>query len=219
MSTYNGEKFLDKQMQSIVSQKDVDDIKIRILVRDDGSTDGTIDILNKWKKRIDISIIKGENIGARNSFFVLLNSAPKSDYYAFCDQDDIWNYDKIAKSLNCIIKDKTLYFSNVEYIDKNDYSLKKNLLSKDFALSLERLFMCNPANGCTMVWDDGIQEVLKKVNNSSFTMHDEFVCMVAFVAGNVVYDEIPSMKYRIHGENVTQQRSLRKKYENIKDVE
>ena len=160
MSTYNGQLFLDKQFESLYRQENLNDFEVNIVVRDDGSKDGTIQIINKWSEKLNITVYCGDNIGARNSFFWLIINAPESDYYAFCDQDDIWKNDKLSNSINKIKEahsSKTLYFSNLQYIDCIDNNLNKNMLSNKFTLSLERIFMCNPANGCTMVWDKALQ--------------------------------------------------------------
>ena len=99
MSTYNGEKYLDKQLESILNQnvKNVD-----ILIRDDGSKDNTIKIINKWlvefPKRIKLET--KENIGVVKSFFELVKAAPIDyDYYFFSDQDDYWSEKKLEKAI------------------------------------------------------------------------------------------------------------------------
>ena len=218
ISTYNGEKFLEKQLESIKNQKLPNDLDIRIYARDDGSKDGTIRILQEWKKELNIEIIKGENIGARKSFYWLLMNTPRADYYAFCDQDDIWKLDKIEKAISTIQSGYDMYFSNVEYIDENDCPLGSNLLRNDFSLSLRRIFMCNPANGCTMMWNNKIHEMLKEIEYKTFTMHDEFVCTIASIFGKVYYDSEASMFYRVHASNVTQSDSIQKKYKLWKEI-
>ena len=88
MSTYNGEKYLSEQLNSLLLQENVN---IKILIRDDGSTDNTHKILNFYSSNYpNISWYTGENKGPALSFMDLLFNAPESDYYAFCDQDDVW---------------------------------------------------------------------------------------------------------------------------------
>ena len=85
LSTYNGEKFIKHQIQSLLAQRGVD---LQIVIRDDGSTDETIRILKSFNNN-KIKIIKSnENLGPAKSFINLLNIVGDSDYYAFCDQDD-----------------------------------------------------------------------------------------------------------------------------------
>ena len=87
LSSYNGETYLDEQLESIEAQKDV---QTRILVRDDGSTDHTCDILDQWQQKTNLKWYCGENIGPARSFMDLLRQAGDSYYYAFSDQDDYW---------------------------------------------------------------------------------------------------------------------------------
>ena len=218
MSTYNGQKYLEKQLNSIYDQKGLEDFEVQIVVRDDGSQDDTVQILESWSDRISIIIYRKNNVGARESFYWLIKNAPKSDYYAFCDQDDIWKNTKLSTALKALKAEKSLYFSNVDYIDGDDQNLGKKLLSDQFSLSLERVFMCNPANGCTMVWDHALHQDLLTIPYDTFTMHDEFLCIVALVKGSVVYDAKSSMSYRLHGMNVTQSNSLKKKYKIWKQI-
>jgi len=218
MSTYNGATYLNQQLKSIYNQKGLNDFLVSIICRDDGSKDNTLEILDSWADKLNIFVLKGENIGARNSFFYLLNNAPDADYYAFCDQDDIWYENKLKRSIQSLKNKHDLYFSNIEYIDENGSSLRRKLLSPDFMLSLKRIFMCNPANGCSMVWNKNLQSILLKVPEETFTMHDEFVCTLAYLFGNVEYDETPSMGYRLHGQNVTQSKSIIKKIKLWKSI-
>ena len=89
LSTYNGEKFLEEQLESILNQKG--DFLLKILVRDDGSRDGTLEILEKYSKKIEMQIIRGENIGVNNSLRELfMNCDIDCDYFAISDQDDVW---------------------------------------------------------------------------------------------------------------------------------
>ena len=98
MSTYNGEKYLREQVKSIFQQEQV---KVSLYVRDDGSTDNTIKIINELQKEYDnIFLIKGENIGWRRSFRYLIDNVPtKYEYYAFSDQDDFWLKRKLIRAI------------------------------------------------------------------------------------------------------------------------
>lgn len=212
LSSYNGGTYLAEQLESIYKQRGLDGFSVEIICRDDGSSDNTLDVLNEWKDKLNITIAAEKNIGARESFFKLLREAPESDYYAFCDQDDVWHEDKLIRAIEMIKGNRTLYFSNIEYVDEDGMPLHRNLLDSDFIFSLKRLLICNPANGCSMVWDKEMQLVLKQIPYDTFTMHDEYLATVAALFGNVVYDSIPSMGYRLHNQNVTQSNSLKKKF-------
>ena len=87
MSTYNGEKYIQEQLESILTQTYHN---IKIYVRDDGSSDQTLEILKKYENENKIILLKGTNKGFIGSFLTLLKECEEADYYAWCDQDDIW---------------------------------------------------------------------------------------------------------------------------------
>lgn len=101
MSTYNGEQYIGEQLDSILSQTYSD---IKLLIRDDGSTDSTIDVLEQYKKVYpNIDYYVGDNIGVVRSFYDVLGRIPKDvDYIACCDQDDVWFPDKIETAVNVL---------------------------------------------------------------------------------------------------------------------
>ena len=95
MSTYNGEKYLKEQIESILNQEKVE---VNILIRDDGSCDKTLKIIKELSKNPKISYYEGKNIGPAKSFMDLVNkSGDKFNYYAFADQDDIWMPNKTKR--------------------------------------------------------------------------------------------------------------------------
>lgn len=96
MSTFNGEKFIREQIESILAQENVN---IKLLVRDDGSTDKTLDILNEYKNKGKLNYYIGKNLGPQLSFMHLLQNAPYCEYYAFADQDDVWLKDKLSTAI------------------------------------------------------------------------------------------------------------------------
>ena len=92
ISTYNGEKYIREQIESILAQSYPD---IRIYVRDDGSKDDTAKILWEYSEKKLIRFVRGRNVGYGRSFGRLLRIAKEGDFWAFCDQDDIWLPDKV----------------------------------------------------------------------------------------------------------------------------
>ena len=97
ISTYNGEKYLAEQLDSLLNQTYQN---IKIFIRDDGSKDKTIDIIKEYQKKSEkIFLTEGKNIGFINSFFELLKLSNNADYYAYCDQDDVWMEDKIERAV------------------------------------------------------------------------------------------------------------------------
>ena len=119
LSTYNGERFLEEQLESIVAQKGVTPI---IIVRDDGSTDNTCKILDKWQKKNALRWYNGPNMGPARSFLNLLRDSDDEDYYAFSDQDDYWLPEKLDVAISKLApyKDEpALYFCQTQLVDKN----------------------------------------------------------------------------------------------------
>ena len=220
MSTYNGEKYIEEQLDSIKSQKGLDNYDLIVIIRDDGSDDRTIEKINKYNGILNIKVFQGRNIGSKHSFLNLLKRNIKSDYYAFCDQDDIWNESKLYRAINTLEDGFDLYFSNAECISGDGNDLNKKLLSDDFNINLRRIFMCNPAIGTTMVWNSRLNDILldKLSIFDKFTMHDEYVLTIAYLLGKVYYDPIASIKYRIHNNNVTVSHNLISKIKISKNI-
>lgn len=213
LSTYNGDKFLREQLNSLYSQNDV---KIHILVRDDGSKDNTVMILNEYKSHYgNMTILAQTNIGCARSFYYLINYAvtemEKYDYYAFCDQDDVWLPEKLHKAiekLNDYEGNNKLYFCCSNYVDSELKLIRKTNPPKyfDYKTSVFR----NPALGCTMVFDRKLLELSnykykeRILSESHLLLHDAWFFMCANFLNSYIYsDEYAFINYRQHGGNVT----------------
>ena len=204
MSTYNGERYLAEQLDSILIQRGVD---VTILIRDDGSTDNTIHILNDYaSKNINLTYYQGTNVGPCMSFFDLLKHAYGYDYYAFSDQDDVWDEDKLVSAITKLEKfdsnSPLLYCSNLNVVDEklNFYRIchsdSYNLNNK--LLGLVEFF----AVGCTEVFNQKAVDVSLQYWSKDCLMHDSWLFMICNFLGNVYYDTIPHINYRQHGNNV-----------------
>lgn len=205
LSTYNGEKYLDEQLESIVAQKGV---TTRILARDDGSTDQTHDILERWKEKSPaLSWYTGENIGPAQSFMQLLNRADDSCYYALSDQDDYWLSDKLQVAVGKLESYEgrpALYFCQTELVDKNLNRIDSVIIHPrlTFGESLVYQFV----GGCTMVMNRALRNIIKTYAPQYLSMHDVWIYDVAQAIGaHVVFDNTPHILYRQHGDNVTGQ--------------
>ena len=205
MSTYNGEKFLREQLDSILKQKDVE---IRLCIRDDGSSDKTLSILDEYASK-SVTILKGDNIGAKFSFLYALQKAPDADYYAFSDQDDVWDDDKLTIAISKIKEteknnsDKPLLYSGrTRLVDLNLNFMQngKNHHRRDVK------WLCGEplsAAGCTMVFNKKLKDIVASYIPVNFPMHDAWVTNVCLaVGGKIVYDDIPHISYRQHSSNV-----------------
>lgn len=209
MSTYNGEKFLTEQIDSILKQNDVD---VFILIRDDGSQDNTIDILKCYKEKYPnlISLVLGENIGFSGSFHELTIIASKKyalqfDYFAFSDQDDVWlpNKLKIAgdylKQNSLIENIPLLYCSNLNVVDEKLQKLRvmRNFESFDKATA----FVQSVATGCSCVFNVTALNHFADTFNIKLYFHDYWMFLIALYGGKVIYDKNSYILYRQHGNN------------------
>ena len=213
LSTYNGEKFLEEQLQSLIQQKNVE---VRILVRDDGSTDGTVSILDRWKNDRLLNWYTGDNVGAGKSFVDLLFKVPQSDYYAFCDQDDVWLPNKLELSLLKMEQCESIHLDKPIIIHTDMWGVNKDLelisdsfwkyskLRPDILNTFKYLAICNSVNGCTMLLNNAARDiVIQKYFVQSLVLHDVLVSLiVAYNNGIIDYVETPTMLYRQHGSNV-----------------
>lgn len=115
MSTYNGEKFVREQIQSIIFQKISEQYILELFVRDDGSTDTTPKIVDLIASQFadKISVVKDEsgNLGVKKSFIKLVENID-ADFYFFADQDDIWLTDKVETMVN-ILNEHAAYSAGV----------------------------------------------------------------------------------------------------------
>lgn len=202
LSSYNGEKYIKNQIESILKQEDVE---VSLLIRDDGSNDKTLDIIEKMaKENKNISYYQGENIGVAKSFMNLVNKAKEADYYAFADQDDIWMPKKIISAIKKLenVKDKpSLYISALEIVDEKLDTIEIKKVSGNFTFEGEMIK--NFAVGCTMVFNKELCNILKKYNPSYIIMHDSWITRVCYaIGGNVIIDDNTYIKYRQHQNNV-----------------
>jgi len=203
LSTYNGEKFLEQQLESISKQDYLG--KIVLYVRDDGSNDNTLEILKLWKDRLKIIYYNDEkNLGAAMSFWRLFLSAPKAKYYAFVDQDDVWDTNKLRKAIEALSKrkSKALWFSNYRLIDKFGNVVNDAYNKIPPVLTVSSQLVCGIAQGCSMVFNSELYQYCKDKNIKYIPMHDTIVFSYALAAGEVIYDNNPLFSYRVHENNV-----------------
>lgn len=204
LSTYNGQTYLQEQLNSILSQKFKGNISV--VVRDDGSSDNTLTILKEWKHKENILVIPGENVGPKASFFELIKQSPPSDFYAFCDQDDVWESDKVAAGVEKLLAmpqaEPNLFFSNAELVDGQLVSYGELFHKVVPNYTVVGSMVCNPALGCTTMFNIHLMDIVKTVDPVHTPMHDKFVLLTALLLGNVTYDHVASMRYRQHNLNV-----------------
>lgn len=206
LSTYNGEKYVKEQIDSILNQTYRN---IEIMVRDDGSKDNTVTILRTYEKKGKISLVCEENIGFMNSFFWLVNNAKHADYYSFADQDDVWLENKIELAINSLNtyneKEPSLYFSDYDFYDEN-----MNFIGHNKSLNYPlQIFYAITGKECALGFSSVINYTLKEMvkNNTpdvnDLYGHDFWFYLIALSTGRVFYDRQVTAKYRRHSKNVS----------------
>ena len=208
LSTYNGETYIEEQLDSLLRQKDVD---LRIVIRDDGSKDNTIKIIEDYIKNntsgAGITLLESDgNLGPAKAFLELLKKAPSADYYAFCDQDDVWFDDKLSTAISMIRgadpsgEKPVLYHSNLAITDSQLNTIR--ISSKAVPASKYTCLVDNVVTGCTAVMNKPLYELLTSKEAGDITMHDAWINIVASFFGQVVFDESAHIYYRQHEHNV-----------------
>ena len=204
LSSYNGEKFIAEQIQSILNQLDV---RVHLFIRDDGSSDRTVEIINQYAAQHSrISVSAGDNIGVVKSFFYLLEHVDESfDYYAFADQDDVWKSDKLKKATKILVDNDqnipAMYYSRLEFTDEQLNPIGLSIIPTN--RGFQNALVQNQATGCTVVINKIAREVLVSRLPNWALMHDWWIYLVISATGNVFFDEYPGILYRKHGNNVT----------------
>ncbi len=212
MATYNGEQYIEEQIQSLQKQTYSDWV---LFVRDDGSTDATAVILEE-KSRQDnrihvLSSIPGGGSAKEN--FALIHTYVKENYdfsyFMFCDQDDVWLPDKIEvsmKRMKRVQKDSlpVLIHTDLKVVDEHlnvlgDSFIKYRALNPRIQ-DINHLLAQNNVTGCTMLWN-------KELNNridlkvDGIAMHDWWIAILASLYGRIEYLFKPTILYRQHGDN------------------
>jgi len=205
LSAYNGEKFIRQQLDSLIEQTHQN---ISILVRDDGSSDGTRNILDEYKKNGLIDYYSDKNLGVVSSFLDLVRKAdPACDYYAFCDQDDYWEPEKIARAVGMLSGHKVelplVYGSQIKIVDQDLKLLRSSHDKRIKKTGFGNAMLENVITGCTAVFNQAMREALLCVKNErGIFMHDWLLYLIGSSMGKVIYDQEPTLHYRQHNLNV-----------------
>ena len=210
LSTYNGEAFLPELLASVIAQTHTD---WTLLVRDDGSTDQTTNIVDTYAsdepriRRVDDD---AGQLGPAGSFMALLSHVKQADAFAFCDQDDVWYPQKLAWSLTALDElDHPLaavatdaHIADTDLVVTNPSALAAH--GVDTTVDLGRLFINNVAIGATMV---GTPELARRATELAQQfeprMHDWWCALVAAHGGRLGVLPKPTMKWRRHSQTVS----------------
>ena len=213
LSTYNGAKHLAKQLDSIFSQQGVD---VVCYMRDDGSKDGTVGIAREYSKTHNLIIDEGVNIGHQRSFMQALRDAPKGDYYAFADQDDMWFPEKLKCAVEMLQQWREegplMYHSNRLSVDENLKPFRHQMKRVARPLTRESALTQEFAQGCTIVMNPAARELVCRYLPEKKYYHDYWCGMINYMFGTIIYDERPQMYHISHGENSSTEGHLMKSW-------
>lgn len=226
LATYNGEKYLKEQLDSILNQTYKN---IRIIISDDCSKDTTPEILKEYQKkddRIELHIQKN-NLGVVKNIEFLLRKV-KSPYYMLADQDDYWLPEKAEKSLEKLKEEKAdLVFGDLEVVDKNlntmyrsfnDYMLLTRKINK-YINSYKVNYLYNCITGCTVLAKkETIEKIIPLPTNSKRVLHDHWIGLMVALNGKLAYVPEKYIRYRQHGNNEVGTEKISHGFKKLKQV-
>jgi glycosyltransferase involved in cell wall biosynthesis len=198
MSVYNGSKFLREQIDSILEQSGV---AVRLLIRDDGSTDDTINILSSYGDRIQV--ITGQNLGAAESFMEVAFRAPlDADYFAFSDADDVWQTDKLARGISAI-KDEGVaatYASPMHLVTETMEPIGPSIWL-GARHSFGHALVQGGIGGATSIMNNKMFRLFRRERPQYVAFHDHWMYLLTMALGELVFDTESRILYRQHGSN------------------
>jgi glycosyltransferase involved in cell wall biosynthesis len=208
LCTYNGARFLPAQLASLANQSFTD---WRLHASDDGSTDETRAVIAQHQGRLGsapITVRSGPCQGfVRNFLGLACDPSIQCDYFAYCDQDDMWEPDKLSRAVawldTCPPHIPAMYCSRTMLID--DKGLQRGF-SRAYRRtpSFRNALVQSIASGNTIVFNDAARALLMVCGSAAkIPSHDWWTyLLVTGAGGQVYYDQVPQVRYRMHGDNV-----------------
>ena len=196
VSTYNGEKYIKEQIDSILNQTYKD---ICIWVRDDGSIDNTVQILKEYEKDKKLHLTVGQNVGYGASFLQLLKIAGQGEYWAFCDQDDIWLESKIERAvkwLSDFSDEKPRMFHSAYYNTNEKLEIEQKVEKPVYKYCFTRSITECIHMGFSSVLNRPLRELVLKGDPKRLITHDWWTELVVMKFGEVYYDNDPMSLHR-----------------------
>lgn len=220
LATYNGERFLREQIDSILNQ---DYANLRVLARDDGSTDGTVSILKEYEERFPgrfrLMPPSAGTGGAKLNFLILMKEST-ADYVCFADQDDVWLPTKVSLTWGAVERlvqvrgadIPLLVFTDLRVVDQDGATLhpsfwQRSGLEVQNVNRLARVLGENPVTGCTVMMNRNMCDLAKQMPEEA-TMHDRWVGLLAAALGAAEAMPVQTVLYRQHDRNAIGSRHL-----------
>jgi glycosyltransferase involved in cell wall biosynthesis len=213
LATYNGGRFLRELLESVVRQTHAD---WRLIVRDDGSKDNTVDVVNEYAGKLPSKVTLVEDdaghCGACLSFARLIEHST-SDYIMFCDQDDVWLPGKIKLTLGKMLEMEKqhgkgaplLVHTDLKVVDRglnpvSDSFWEYQYLDPEKGRTLNRLLIQNAVTGCTVLINKALKSLCTGIPGEA-VMHDWWIALVAASFGEIGHVPEATILYRQHGRN------------------
>ncbi|MDG2271211.1 MAG: glycosyltransferase family 2 protein [Halioglobus sp.] len=207
LSTFNGERYFLEQIRSVLDQSHQN---IRVIIRDDGSTDGTVALVKQQQKkdsRIQFIENTAGNLGPARSFMELLRHST-APYIMFCDQDDVWRARKVQISIAALSgrsrSEPCLVQSDLEVVSENLNLISKSYISRHNLPNrnvFADLLVQNNVTGCTVLFNASLRLIAQQYTPSYMVMHDGWLALIASLYGTVVMIDEPLIQYRQHSSN------------------
>lgn len=209
MATYNGSKYIKTQLDSLIHQT-YDNIDIYI--RDDGSTDDTVKVIedyiqkNKSYKRIILLDNHGKNLRCPHSFYEIFRCCEQAKYYSMCDQDDVWYPEKIAWAVERLEQEDNdrvlVYYTACDYSDADGKLIRKSPQQKN-QLQLTDVLYYTPGSGFTMLINEAARKKLILDVELGPELHDRWLIRGGVCFGKVIYEPRATANHIRHESAVT----------------
>lgn len=213
LSTYNGDEHISEQINSLINQSYKN---WRLIIRDDGSSDKTVNTIKEYIKKYPQKIVfiedDNKHLGSYKSYFKLLGYS-NNNYIMFCDQDDTWFGNKIEVTIKKMMELQSIYknipiliHSNLKVVNVglktiNESFWKYQKLNPNLK-RLNNLLIQNNVTGCTVMINRKLKDLLETVPSNAI-MHDWWFALIASAFGVIDYIDEPLILYRQHGTNDT----------------
>ena len=198
MATYNGEKYIKEQLDSIIHQLDQSD---EIIISDDGSSDNTLNIIETYNdKRIFLYKNSFKNVVLNFEFAI---GKSKGDYIFLSDQDDIWHENKVRYFMECFFKSSntTLLISDFHVIDQNGNYIDR-VYDNKFSSSLVKNIIANKFIGCAIAFTSKTKKMIMPFPKN-IAMHDWWIGMCSIIFGEINFIDKKLHFYRRHSNTIT----------------
>ena len=214
LAVRNGQRYLPAMLDSLLGQTIGD---FNVLARDDSSSDGTLEILEKYKPKFDgrLSVIRGEPSGSATASFAILMRETKADYALFADHDDVWKPEKVELTLRSLKdaeakygKSTPIYFATDFAVVNKDLELispsywKWKRLNPSMMSNLSQSLICVPIQGMASGINRALLDLANPVSAKAIS-HDWWTQLIAAAMGKVICDPTTTALYRVHGGNAS----------------